>query len=229
MDTLLNIIVVEDHDALRKITVDALRGMGHEVIGVDCAEAIDDEVATFPADLMIIDLNLPGEDGISLAHRLRAAQPNIGIIMLTARRQIDDKRTGYESGADLYLTKPTSIVELGAAVEALGRRVKRSTEAQPALQLSLANLCLRGPGASISLSAYEAAMLASLSRASGQRLAYWQLMELVGKPETDFSKNTLEVQVVRLRKKLMQAGSGDQPIKSVRGQGYQLCVKLIVV
>lgn len=225
---MLNIIVVEDHDALRKITVDALCGMGHEVIGVDCAEAIDDEVATFPADLMIIDLNLPGEDGISLARRLRTAQPNMGIIMLTARRQIDDKRTGYENGADLYLTKPTSIVELGAAVEALGRRVKRSTEAQAALQLSLANLCLRGPDASVSLSAYETAMLASLSRASGQRLEYWQLIELAGKPETDSSKSTLEVQIVRLRKKLLQAGAADQPIKSVRGQGYQLCVKLIV-
>jgi DNA-binding response OmpR family regulator len=228
MDSLLNIIVVEDHDALRKITVDTLCGMGHEVIGVDCAEAIDDEVATFPADLMIIDLNLPGEDGISLARRLRTAQPNIGIIMLTARRQIDDKRTGYENGADIYLTKPTSIVELGAAVESLGRRVKRSAEAQPTWQLSLSNLCLHGPEASVDLSAYESAMLASLARASGQRLAYWQLIELAGKPETEVSKSTLEVQVVRLRKKMVQAGAGDQPIKAVRGHGYQLCVKLIV-
>lgn len=226
---MLNIIVVEDHDALRKITVDALHGMGHEVIGVDCAEAIDDEVATFPADLMIIDLNLPGEDGISLARRIRTAQPNIGIIMLTARRQIDDKQAGYENGADLYLTKPTSIIELGAAVAALGRRVKRSTEAKSTLQLSLSGLYLRGADTIVSLSAYEAAMLSSLARASGQRLEYWQLMELAGKSENAFSKSTLEVQVVRLRKKLIQAGSSEHPIKSVRGKGYQLCIKLIVV
>ncbi|MCX7178430.1 MAG: response regulator, partial [Proteobacteria bacterium] len=65
MDSTLNIIVVEDHDELREVTVAALCGMGHSARGVDCAEALDDELAAFHADLLVLDLNLPGEDGIS--------------------------------------------------------------------------------------------------------------------------------------------------------------------
>lgn len=228
MDTLLNIVVVEDHDALREVTVEALRNMGHNAVGVDCAEALADEIGAFPIDLLVIDLNLPGEDGISLARRLRTAQPGIGIIMVTSRNQISEKLSGYESGADLYLTKPTSVEELGAAVQALARRMKRHEQARPDFLLNFAALFLQGPQDGVGLSAHEAAMLSALARAPGHRLESWQLIELSGKAEADFSKHALEVQIVRLRKKLMQAGAGDQPIKAVRGQGYQLCIKVIV-
>jgi len=228
MDTLLNIVVVEDHDALREVTVEALSNMGHHAVGVDCAEALDDEVGALPIDLLVIDLNLPGEDGISLARRLRAAQPEIGIIMVTARNQINEKLSGYDSGADLYLTKPTSVEELGAAVQALARRMKRHQQVRPAFRLNLGALFLHGPQDGVGLSAHEAAMLSVLARAPDHRLESWQLIELSGKAEADFSKRTLEVRIVRLRKKLMQAGAVDQPIKAVRGQGYQLCIKLTV-
>ncbi|MGZ5027330.1 MAG: response regulator transcription factor [Methylobacter sp.] len=226
MDTALNIVVVEDHDALREVTVEALCGMGHNALGVDCAEAVDDEIGAFPIDLLVIDLNLPGEDGISLASRLRAAQPEIGIIMVTARNQINEKLSGYESGADLYLTKPTSVEELGAAVQALARRIKRHEQERAAFVLNFAALFLQGPLGGVSLSAHEAAMLSALARAPCRRLESWQLIELSGKAEEDFNKHALEVQIVRLRKKLMQAGATNQPIKAVRGQGYQLCIKV---
>jgi len=229
MHTVLNIVVVEDHDALREVTVEALRSMGHNAVGVDCAEALADEIGAFPIDLMVIDLNLPGEDGISLTRRLRAAQPEIGIIMVTARNRINEKLSGYESGADIYLTKPTSLEELGAAVRALARRIKGHQQAQPAFMLNLAALFLQGPDNGVSLSAHETAMLTVLARAPGHRLESWQLIELSGKGEADFSKHALEVQIVRLRKKLMQAGAVDQPIKAVRGLGYQLCIKITVV
>jgi len=229
MDTVLNIVVVEDHDALREVTVEALRSMGHNAVGVDCAEALADEIGAFPIDLMVIDLNLPGEDGISLTRRLRAAQPEIGIIMVTARNRINEKLSGYESGADIYLTKPTSLEELGAAVRALARRIKGYQQARPAFMLNLAALFLQGPRNGVSLSAHETAMLTVLARAPGHRLESWQLIELSGKGEADFSKHALEVQIVRLRKKLMQAGAVDQPIKAVRGLGYQLCIKITVV
>jgi DNA-binding response OmpR family regulator len=228
MDTLLNIVVVEDHDALREVTVAALCNMGHNAVGADCAEALDDEIGAFPIDLLVVDLNLPGEDGISLARRLRAAQPGVGIIMVTSRGQISEKLSGYESGADLYLTKPTSVEELGAAVQALARRMKCHQQARPDFQLDLGALFLQGPREGVGLSAHEAAMLSALARAPCHRLESWQLIELAGKAEADFSKSTLEVQIVRLRKKLVQAGAVDQPIKAVRGQGYQLCVNVTV-
>lgn len=229
MATVLNIVVVEDHDALREVTVEALCRMGHQAVGVDCAEALDDEVGAFPADLLVIDLNLPGEDGISLTRRIRAAQPNVGIIMVTARSQIDDKLAGYENGADLYLTKPTSVAELGAAVLALGRRLKRDERGgTAAFLLNRGALLLQGPRGQVGLTVYEAAILAAFARAQGHRLEYWQLIELAGKPGVEVRKSTLEVQIVRLRKKLLLAGSVDQPIKAMRGQGYQLCVTLSV-
>lgn len=227
MDTALNIVVVEDHDALRDMTVAALCNMSHNAVGVDCAEALDDEIGAFPVDLLVVDLNLPGEDGISLARRLRSAQPDVGIIMVTSRNQISEKMSGYESGADLYLTKPTSLEELGAAVGALARRIKRSEQSRAGFMLNRAGLFLQGPQDGVGLSAHEAAMLSALARAPGNRLESWQLIELSGKEE-EVSKHALEVQIVRLRKKLVQAGAAEQPIKAVRGQGYQLCVKVVV-
>ncbi|WP_295455743.1 helix-turn-helix domain-containing protein [uncultured Thiodictyon sp.] len=124
MDSGLNIIVVEDHDDLREATVEALRGLGHAARGLTCAEALDAELRAAPADLLVLDLNLPGEDGISLARRMRVAWPAMGIIMVTVREQVRSKIEGYDSGADLYLTKPTSIGELEAAIGALARRLR---------------------------------------------------------------------------------------------------------
>jgi DNA-binding response OmpR family regulator len=222
----LNIVVVEDHDALREVTVEALRSMGHHVHGVDCAEGLDDEIGAFHIDLLVVDLNLPGEDGISLARRIRAAQPEIGIIMATARGRIDDKVAGYESGADIYLTKPTSVEELTAAVQALSRRLKPDEPGQPFL-LNSAALTLQGRQGSVSLSVHDAAMLAALARAQDQQLEYWQLIALYG--EEGCSKSALEVKIVRLRKKLLQVGAGPHAIKSIRNHGYKLCMKLALV
>lgn len=226
MDTYLNIIVIEDHDALREITVKALQSMGHEVMGIDCAEALVDEIGVRPIDLLLLDLNLPGENGISLARRLRLVQPEIGIIMLTARNQIPDKLIGYESGADIYLTKPTSIEELGAAVQALARRIKHHKREQPSFVLDFATLCLRTSNTMVHLSPLEMGMMAAFARAPEQRLEHWQLIAISTAPETELHKNTLEVQIARLRKKLIQVGAGEFPLRSIRGQGYQLCLKI---
>jgi DNA-binding response OmpR family regulator len=222
MDTLLSIVVVEDHDALREVTVEALRAMGHAVIGLDCAEALDDMLGGLAIDLMVIDVNLPEEDGFSLAARVRAAQPEVGIIMVTARAQLNDKLTGYKSGADLYLTKPTSPEELGAAVQAMARRLKHMSPA--AYVLDRATFVLQGPEGKVNLSSYAIAILSAFARAPGGRLESWQLLALSGGADAGVTKGTLEVQIVRLRKKITQVGHGEHPIKSIRGWGYQLCV-----
>ena len=131
----MKIIVVEDHEALREVTVSALQDMGHKVRGIACAETLNQELQTDCPHVLILDLNLPGEDGISLARRVRKVHPEIGIIMVTARNQLGDKLTGYDSGADIYLTKPTSIEELSAAIQALSRRL--ITWAKDSLQVTL--------------------------------------------------------------------------------------------
>lgn len=228
MAALLNIVVVEDHDALREVTVHALASLGHAVVGIDCAERFDDSIGACPVDLLVIDLNLPGEDGISLARRIRAAQPQVGIIMVTARGQINDKLMGYESGADLYLTKPTSLEELGAAVQALARRLKHQYLGQSDCWLNPVSFVLQGSQGSIHLTAYEAAMLSGFARAPGGRLESWQLLEMAGKQGADATKSILEVQIARLRKKLMQVHCSEHPLKAIRGWGYQLCLTVAI-
>lgn len=225
MDTLLNIIVVEDHDALREVTVEALNTAGHHVIGLDSAEAFTDSGAK-SVDLMVIDLNLPGEDGISLARRMRESQPEIGIIMLTARTQPTDKMVGYQSGADIYLTKPTSVEELDAAIHALARRIKPPSREAATLILDMEHLVLIGSGGQTRLTTHEAVILAAFIRAPKRQLENWQLIELLGKNTAEYSKAALEVHIVRLRKKLVQAGTQDQPIKAIREYGYQLCERI---
>ena len=124
MDTPLEIVLVEDHDQLRRLTTAVLRARGHRVVALASAEEVDDSVTLSKPDIFILDLNLPGEDGVSLSRRIRAAQPRVGIIMTTVRREVEQRLVGYESGADAYLGKPTDVEELSAAVEALGRRVR---------------------------------------------------------------------------------------------------------
>jgi DNA-binding response OmpR family regulator len=226
MDTQLSIVVVEDHEALREVTVEALRGLGHSVIGVDCAEAMEDLLGGRSIGLMVIDVNLPHENGFSLAARMRAAQPDVGIIMVTARAQLNDKLTGYKSGADLYLTKPTSVEELGAAVQAFARRLVLATPT--VYQLDASAFILQGPDNKVHLTSSSVAILSAFARAPAGRLESWQLLELSGGADADANKGTLEVQMVRLRKKIFQAGHCEHPIKAIRGWGYQLCIQLSI-
>lgn len=228
MATALNIILVEDHDDLRAATVAALSEMGHVVRGIDCAEALDDEVARFPAELLILDLNLPGEDGLSIARRMRGAMPDIGIIMVTARNQARDVALGYTSGADIYVTKPTTPEELGAAIAALSRRMRPAAAAQPRIVLDPRTLRMHGGKSAVDVSDSECALLTALARAADHRLETWQLLELTGKPLDEASKKSLEVQIVRLRKKLEQAGADGPTLKAIRGSGYQLCTPVVI-
>jgi DNA-binding response OmpR family regulator len=232
MDAVLNIIVVEDHDSLREMTVEALCAQGHQAIGADSAEALPDWLG-MPPDVMVIDLNLPGEDGISLARRVRATRPGIGIIMLTARSQTFDKTAGYQSGADIYLTKPASAEELGAALQAIARRLKPASstgvEGDSDITLDWQRLILTGPLGTVSVNALEAKVLSALASALGQRMENWQLVQLLVKSEASYTKARLEVLIFRLRKKLLQAGADAHAIKVVRQVGYQLGVSVRVV
>lgn len=223
MDTRLNIIVVEDNDDLREAFVEALSGNGHTACGIDCAEALDDTLGRFNADILILDLNLASEDGLSVARRMRAAKPDIGIIMVTARNQMSDITSGYKSGADIYLTKPTTFEALAAALTALSRRVQPPLGSTDGFVLNQAARQLYGPLGSVDLSALEYTLLAAFAQAHEHRLENWQLMELSSKDAEVISKSALEVQIVRLRRKLESAGASAPTIKAIRGIGYQLC------
>jgi len=233
MSTALNIVVVEDHDALRDATVEYLCDLGYHAYGVDSAEALDEHLGRAldygNADIMIIDLNLPGEDGISLTRRLRTVLPLVGIIMMTARVAQADKISGYETGADIYLTKPAAQEKLAAAIKSLARRLRNDVPPAQAFQLHLSKLLLQGTAGAISLTRSDTVLLSGLAQANGRHLESWQLIEMLGNDLDTYSKAALEVGVVRLRKKLLMAGAPEPAIKALRGQGYQLCVEVVLV
>jgi DNA-binding response OmpR family regulator len=215
----LSIVVVEDNDVLRDITVDFLQNLGHDVRGVFDGESLDECLAQRPCDILVLDLNLPGEDGLSICQRLRRASPSIGIVMLTARAHALQRVQGYDSGADIYLAKPTANEELGAAVASLGRRlVKPPTNFLADGQ----TLQLQGPGGQEALTEADMKILRSLCMAPQQQLAYWQLLELLDMSPSEEAKSALEVRIARLRKKMVSVGMPEPTIKSVRRFGYQL-------
>lgn len=230
MDHGLKIFVVEDNDELRAVLVELLSQDGHRVTGMSCAEDVDSAVSTPPPDLYLLDLNLPGEDGLSLARRIRAAQPEVGLVMLTAREQLRDRVEGYATGADIYLNKPFYPEELVSVVRSLAKRLKAGTPSashHPTGQLNLTELSLRGPAGSVSLSHNECNLLLALARAQDHTLESWQVGFQLGQSEHKLNKASMEVQLSRLRKKFQRSGLPEPGIKAIKGFGYRLCVELV--
>jgi DNA-binding response OmpR family regulator len=231
MATHLSIVLVEDNDDLRELTADALRGEGHRVVALGCAEELEDHAAGAAADVFLIDLNLPGEDGFNLSRRIRQVHPLVGIIIISARSDLQDKIIGYDSGADWYLPKPVPFGELSAALKSFARRrqAQQFETVTPAGSLRLQQRELHGPAGSVRLTPAEETLLTAFARAPSRRLESWQLLELFGLDSADVSKTSLEVRITRLRKKLSQVGTQGLCLESIRGIGYQLNVPVQVV
>lgn len=227
----LSIVLVEDNDDLRELTAEALRAEGHHVVALSCAEELEDQARGAVADVFLIDLNLPGEDGFSLSRRLRKVHPLVGIIIISARSDLQDKVVGYDSGADWYLPKPVPFAELSAALKSFARRrfAQQVDTVMPAGGLRLRLRDLHGPVGSVRLTPAEENLLTALARAPSGRLENWQLLELFGLDHADASKTRIEVRITRLRKKLSQAGVTGPCLESIRGIGYQLNVPVQVV
>lgn len=225
----LKIIVIEDYDDFRLAICNALTQDGHEVVGVANAEDVDDEPVGYVSDLYIIDLNLPGEDGISLARRIRNSQPDAGIIIASARSGLTDRIEGYQSGANTYLTKPFSLDELRAVVSGYSDRLALAETVHPrALTLSSMRMLLSGPLSEARLTQPEVLLLAAFSRASQQALERWQVAAHLARSE-HISRENLDVKLGRLRKKLISCGAEAPAIQSLRGLGYKLCSPIRVV
>lgn len=229
MEKYLRIGIVEDNDALRDSLAEILGSLGHQVTVYSCAEDTSDSAVAEALDLLLLDLNLPGEDGLSLASRLKRVQPRLGVIMMTTRTAIDQRVRGYEMGADLYLPKPVSELELVAAIRALARRIQSDAlegarDHSALLQLNLQTLQLQCGTVSVSVNSVESALLSALARAPGQRLEAWQLLQSTGEETNETTLGNLPVRITRLRGKLVQAGCAPGAIKALRNSGYQLCV-----
>lgn len=230
MPTSLKIAVLEDNDDLRELTVALLVKHGYKAVGAYDAEQLDRLMVTHHIDLLLLDLNLPGENGLSVAQRLKAALPELFIIMTSALGSVDERVVGYDHGADLYLPKPISEHELLAAVASIARRIvhKRDEVANEDLVFNEKSLELKGVR-SINLTQMEAAILKQLATAENHKVNYFHLLERTNREVDARSKASLEVQIVNLRKKIAAAGYSKASIRAVRNEGYVLVCSIKIV
>jgi hypothetical protein len=222
----LKIVVVEDHDALRVMMVAHLAASGYEVTGVESGYELDIFLAESKPDVLVLDLTLPFEDGLSISSRIRAAYPQIHIIMLTARISESDRIIGYENGADIYMSKPVSVAELEASIGSIARRREESSSPEEKLWLDVISMQLQKGKLLIDLTRQETQLLRALNEAPMQFLPAWALLERLGKDADKKNRANLDVSITRLRKKLFAATGNEVTLKVARNSGYQLTIRL---
>lgn len=222
-----SVIVVEDNVTLRQELALFLSEEGLEVRGVGTGEELNHALQARRADILILDLNLPAEDGISITRRIRNALPSVGIIILSARVRSADRLEGYATGADVYLTKPTRPEELVAVVRNLFGRLgtaRAQAQAPAQWQLDMTGLTLlSAQGTQIRLTGAEARLLKALAL-NGQFMDHGALEAQFGDPMQSEKTNKARVEVLisRLRSKLGPHVGEGVDIKALRGRGYQL-------
>ncbi|PYM37879.1 MAG: DNA-binding response regulator [Candidatus Rokuibacteriota bacterium] len=221
----MRVLVVEDERKVANFIRQGLEEEGHTVeVAEDGADALDRLLASFPYDLVVLDVMLPRRDGLSVLKALRDKQVSTPVLLLTARDAVADKVAGLDLGADDYLTKPFAFDEFLARVRALLRR--QAGQAAPALRLEDLTLdpATRGVSRgsrSIGLTTREFALLEYFMRNAGRVLTRPMIAEHVWAVDFDRESNVIDVYVGYLRRKI--DGPGERPLlHTVRGAGYVL-------
>jgi DNA-binding response OmpR family regulator len=222
----MRLLVVEDE---HKIAGSIKKGLEQESFAVDVAFTGTDGydlASTEDYDLLILDILLPGMDGVEICKKLRNQNIHTPILMLTAKGQVGDKVSGLNAGADDYLTKPFAFEELLARIRALGRRPQASTGNELKLEdLSLDTITfdVRRAGKNIQLSSREFALLEYLLRHPNKTLTKDQIIGHVWNYDADILPNTVEVYIGYLRNKIDKPFPKSPPIiQTIRGFGYKL-------
>lgn len=220
----MRICLVEDNDLLREMLCSALSAEGFDVAAVVDGEEFSNLLSREHFDAFVVDLNLPGEDGLAITRRLKSVQPSAFVIMATARDRISDRVAGYDVGADIYMTKPVHVRELVAALRGHAQQARqiRAAAGESVLLFDDEHLRVRRGDVECRISPTEAIILKALIVSPSQRLDYWQLFEVLGKDMTQANKQSLEVHVVNVRKKLISLGAKPPAIQAIKGQGYCL-------
>lgn len=230
----VRILLVEDDDDLRAVMADGLAADGHVVDGVADAAAALDALVDRPPDLLILDVALgSGLDGVELCRRVRGADTELYVMMLTARDAEADIVLALEAGADDYLTKPVGLAELRSRVRAALRRARPGGGA-PAdaaavlragdLQLDPGARVARVNTAALGLTPSEFAVLEALLVAAGNVRSRWELVHAIFGDDAYRDPRAVDVHVHHLREKIAGAGGDPGVIATVRGAGYRLGV-----
>ena len=220
----MRILLVEDERGIADFVERALRGQGHDV--EVATDGPDGELRALAgdADLVILDVTLPGRSGIDVLRNIRRAQPVLPVIMLTARAEVADKVTGLDAGATDYITKPFSVEELLARVRAHLRtpaQVAATRLTAAGIEMDLLRRTVTRDAEPVHLSAKEFDLLAFFLEHPGSALSREQILNGVWDYDHDPGTNVVDVYVGYLRRKL---GRPDRPapIETVRSVGYRL-------
>ena len=226
------VLVLEDEASIRGFIVINLERAGFEVVEAETGEEALEKLAANPdTRAVLLDIMLPGIDGVEVCRRIRAADPHIGIIMLSARSQETDKVTGLMSGADDYITKPFSPAELTARVDALLRRTdgagaaraERAGEelSQPPFRLNRTNRTLEKNGARVKLTQVEYAIVKLFMEHAGKALSREEILDAVWGHGYFGEPKIVDVNMRRLRVKLEDDAQEPKYIQTVWGYGYK--------
>lgn len=220
MPSALRVVIVEDEPELLENLIVGLSAKGFQVSGAPDGAALDRLLVESPADVFVLDLGLPGEDGITIARRLHQASPNCGIILLTASNTAQNKVNGMESGADNYLVKPVDLCVLAATINSLARRLKKVIT--PGWDMNGAASSLKTPkGVSVSLTAQECILLNLLIDNAGRNISRSEILQELGQPDDVDFYPRLEVMISRLRSKVGKADPASPlPLKARHSMGY---------
>ena len=221
------VLVLEDEPSIRSFVVINLRRGGYEPIEAGSgAEAFEQIKAHPDIKVALLDIMLPDTDGFEVCRKLRAANPKIGILMLSARSQEQDKVTGLMTGADDYVTKPFSPVELIARVDALFRRTGGEAEEQGELNhgpflLNIKNRSLDKNGERIRLTQVEHAIMKLFMENPGKALSREEILSAVWGRDNYEEVKIVDVNIRRLRMKIEDDSTTPTYITTVWGYGYK--------
>ena len=220
------ILVVEDEPRLARLVADYLVAAGHAARTLGDGREVMEAVRAWRPDLVVLDLMLPGLDGLSVCRELRRTG-DLPVLMLTARIEEADRLAGLDAGADDYVCKPFSPREVVARVQAILRRSRRpAATAPPApaspLEIDEAAYRARLQGRELDLTPVEFRLLAALASAPGRAYSRDQLLDRLHHDGRALNDRTVDSHIRNLRRKLEQARPGADPIRSIYGVGYRL-------
>ncbi|MES2723018.1 MAG: response regulator [Pseudomonadota bacterium] len=227
------ILMVDDDPGILDVVSDFLGKHGYLVETAGDAREMEQALERGPVDLIVLDVMLPGEDGLSIARRLSGEGPPI--IMLSAMGEDTDRIVGLELGADDYLAKPCNPRELLARVRAVLRRAEQRGQANnigagcefAGWRLDLVRRELRSPpGVVVNLSSGEFSLLRAFVERPQRVLTRDQLLDFARGPASDAFDRAIDVQISRLRRKLDDGGGGTDLIRTIRNEGYMFTAKV---
>jgi two-component system OmpR family response regulator len=230
LDTSSHLLVVDDDEGIRDLLADYLTTENYQVTALQDGTTIDHVLSTNSIDLIILDLMLPGEDGLSICRRIRA-NSSIPIIILTAKGEDLDRIIGIEMGADDYMAKPFNPRELLARIKAIIRRSSTGQHASSSTEENIVSFdgfkvnypirqVLGTDGVQIHLSGKEFDLLFVLINHARKILSRTELMEMLESGSQEPEDRSIDMLVARLRKKLEADPKTPQLIKTIRGTGY---------